>query len=151
MQINDVILTKLNRFDDGRGWLMELFRDDQIEAQFHPQMSYISSTKAGGIRGPHEHLDQADFFCFIFGSFRIHLWDNRPKSPTFGAKMMLEAGELNRFSVLIPAGVVHAYQNIGLTDGLVLNFPNRLYKGVERLEEVDEIRHEADPNSVFRV
>lgn len=130
---------------------MELFRQDDLEQQFFPQMSYISSTKAGEIRGPHEHLEQADFFCFIFGSFRIHLWDNRPNSPTFGEKMMLEAGELNQFTVLIPAGVVHAYQNIGLGDGLVLNFPNRLYKGWKRKEEVDEIRHEDDDKSVFKV
>lgn len=130
---------------------MELFRHDQLEPEFHPQMAYVSSTVPGQVRGPHEHYDQADLFCFLTGSFRIHLWDNRPDSPTYKEKMLLETGTLNPFSVLIPKGVVHCYQNTGLADGLVLNFPNRLYKGQGRKDEVDEIRHEDDQATVFKI
>jgi dTDP-4-dehydrorhamnose 3,5-epimerase len=53
--------------------------------------------------------------------------------------------------LVIPAGVVHAYQNVGTELGLVYNFPNRLYKGPGRAEPVDEIRHEADPESPYRL
>jgi len=50
-------------------------------------MSYISQTEPGIIRGPHEHKDQADLFCFIGPStFRLYLWDARKGSPTFGQK-----------------------------------------------------------------
>jgi dTDP-4-dehydrorhamnose 3,5-epimerase len=51
--------------------------------------------------------------------------------------------------VVIPAGIVHAYQNVGGEPGLVYNCPNRLYKGPGRKEPVDEIRHEADADSPF--
>ena len=52
-------------------------------------------------------------------------------------------------SVLIPQGVVHAYQNVGSVDGIVINCPNRLYMGDGHGEPVDEIRYEDDPHTVF--
>jgi len=54
-------------------------------------------------------------------------------------------------AVIIPPGVVHAYRNVGSVPGLVFNGPNKLYKGLERKELVDEIRHEDDPNTRFRL
>jgi dTDP-4-dehydrorhamnose 3,5-epimerase len=51
--------------------------------------------------------------------------------------------------VLVPAGVVHAYQNVGSDQGIVINCPNRLYAGLGKREPVDEIRHEDDPNTIF--
>ena len=32
---------------------------------------------------------------------------------------------------------------------MVVNLPNRLYAGQGKKEPVDEIRHEADPQSIF--
>ncbi|PIU52480.1 MAG: dTDP-4-dehydrorhamnose 3,5-epimerase, partial [Deltaproteobacteria bacterium CG07_land_8_20_14_0_80_60_11] len=43
------------------------------------------------------------------------------------------------------------YQNVGEIPGLVTNFANRLYRGPGRLEAVDEIRFEDDPDSPFRL
>ncbi len=98
----------------------------------------------------HEHRDQADFFCFVGPStFRITLWDNRKGSHTFGNKMVMEAGSEQPRTIIIPAGVVHAYKNIGTVPGWVINLPNRLYAGEGRKEPVDEIRHEIDPESPF--
>jgi dTDP-4-dehydrorhamnose 3,5-epimerase len=53
--------------------------------------------------------------------------------------------------IVIPPGVVHAYTNVSDVPGLVFNGPNRLYKGPGRKEPVDEVRHEDDPDSPFRV
>jgi dTDP-4-dehydrorhamnose 3,5-epimerase len=44
--------------------------------------------------------------------------------------------------VVVPPGVVHGYKNISDRDGMVLNYPDKLYKGWGKKEEVDEIRHE---------
>jgi hypothetical protein len=51
----------------------------------------------------------------------------------------------------VPAGVVHAYQNIGDAEGIVINCPNKLYRGPGRRDEVDEIRHENDSETIFRM
>lgn len=52
--------------------------------------------------------------------------------------------------VVIPPGVVHGYRNISGEDALVINLPNRLYRGEGKAEDVDEIRHEDDPDSPYR-
>ena len=151
-KIEGVVVKDLRKFVDERGWLAELFRDDETDEEFLPAMAYVSTTLAGVQRGPHEHVDQADYFCFIGPSnFKMRLWDNRADSDTFGNVMTLFAGEDAPKSVIVPKGVVHAYRNVGHTVGVVINLPNRLYAGEGRREEVDEIRHEDDPDTVFRV
>ena len=151
-EIKGVVVRKLKRFFDDRGWLTELFRHDELDREFLPAMAYISSTNPGITRGPHEHWDQADYFCFIGPSnFKLRLWDNRKESETFGAVMTMVVGEDDPAAVLIPAGVVHGYQNVGDVDGIVINCPNRLYAGAGRKEEVDEIRHESDGETIFRM
>jgi dTDP-4-dehydrorhamnose 3,5-epimerase len=149
-EIEGVVVRPLKKFTDERGWLSELFRSDELEPEFHPAMSYISVTNPGVQRGPHEHVDQADYFCFIAGgSFRVGLWDNRPESKTFGNRMIFEVGEENPATVLVPKGVVHTYKNVSSVSGVVINCPNRLFMGDGRAFEVDEIRHEDDPDTPF--
>ena len=151
-QINDVIVRDLTTFKDRRGWLCELFRHDELAREFYPAMAYISSTLPGVARGPHEHVDQADLFCFLGPSnFKLRMWDNRPDSETFRNVMTLVLGADNPKAVIIPKGVVHAYQNIGDSDGIVINCPNRLYMGEGHHAPVDEIRHEDDPETIFRM
>ena len=151
-EIRDVIVRQLRKFNDRRGWLSEVFRHDEVPSEFFPVMAYISSTNPGVTRGPHEHVDQADLFCFLGPSnFKLRMWDNRADSNTYRNVMMLVVGEDNPQAVVVPKGVVHAYQNIGAKDGIVINCPNRLYQGENRGESVDEIRHEDDPNTIFRM
>ena len=151
-EIKGVIIRKLARAEDSRGWLAELFRRDELEGEFFPTMAYISSTNPGVTRGPHEHREQADLFCFIGPSnFKLRMWDNREDSETFQCVTTIVVGQENPSAVLVPAGVVHAYQNIGETDGIVINCPNRLYRGPGRREEVDEIRHENDRETIFQM
>ena len=150
--IKDVVVRDLHKVRDQRGWLSELFRQDDIESGFFPIMAYISSTLPGVTRGPHEHQDQTDLFCFIGPSdFKLRMWDNRTDSSTYRNMMTLIVGEDDPKAVLIPKGVVHAYQNVGTLDGIVINCPNRLYQGPHRQDPIDEIRHEDDPNTIFRM
>jgi dTDP-4-dehydrorhamnose 3,5-epimerase len=150
--IRDVVVRDLRRFHDRRGWLAELFRHDELQEEFYPAMSYISSTLPGVTRGPHEHADQADLFYFIGPSnFRVRLWDNRADSETYRHMMTLTAGEESPQMVLVPRGIVHAYRNIGPVPGIVINCPNRLYMGEGKRAAVDEIRHESDPDTIFRM
>jgi dTDP-4-dehydrorhamnose 3,5-epimerase len=151
-EIEGVTIYPLTKYFDDRGWLAELFRHDQIDAEFYPAMSYISFTNPGVQRGPHEHVDQADLFCFIGPStFNLRLWDNREHSSTFRRMMSLDVGENDPFAVIIPKGVIHGYKNIGTVDGMVINCPNRLYMGNSKKDPIDEIRHEDDPETIFRM
>lgn len=150
--IDGVIWKPLKRYNDSRGWLCELFRHDDIPQEFYPVMAYISQTEAGVARGPHEHVDQADYFCFLGPSnFKVFLWDNRKTSKTYWHKEVRVVGADEPAALIVPPGVVHAYQNVGNRAGLVLNCPNRLYKGWSRAEPVDEIRHEEQADSPYRL
>ncbi len=149
-KIQGVVVRDLRKFVDERGWLAELFRHDELDAEFHPRMNYVSASMPGVQRGPHEHVDQADLFCFIGPSnFKMRMWDNRPDSETYRHVMTLFVGEDSAKSVIVPKGVAHAYRNIGHVPGIVINCPNRLFMGEGRREEVDEIRHEDDPATIF--
>lgn len=151
-EIRDVVVRELRKAEDERGWLAELFREDELSEEFHPVMAYISSSKPGVTRGPHEHTGQADLFCFIGPSnFKVRMWDNRPGSETFKYVMTLSAGEDNPRAVLVPKGVVHAYRNVGDVDGVVINCPNRLYMGPGKREDIDEIRHEDNADTIYRI
>jgi dTDP-4-dehydrorhamnose 3,5-epimerase len=150
--IDGVIIKELSAFNDKRGWLIELFRHDEIPEKYHPVMAYVSMTKAGVARGPHEHKDQTDCFCFIGPStFRLYLWDERNNSPTYGQSFKADLGENSKAMVIVPPGVIHAYKNIGNGEGIVYNAPNRLYAGEGKKEPVDEIRHEDDPDSKYKL
>ena len=141
--IEGVVIEKLNRFTDERGYLVETFRIDKLPDKLRPEMSYISFTKPGVVRGPHEHREQTDIFCFMSpGNFKIKLWDNRKESPTYKKCMEMVGGQEKLIIVVVPPGVVHGYKNISKEYGMVLNYPDKLYRGWDKKKEVDEIRHE---------
>lgn len=143
-KIGGVIIKKLIKFTDERGFLVETFRVDNLPDNLQPVMSYVSYTKPGMTRGPHEHLKQTDIFCFIGpGNFRIKLWDNRKGNKTFRCFRKVIGGEDNPIRIIVPPGVVHGYKNISEeVAGMVINYPDKLYRGWDRKEKVDEIRHE---------
>jgi len=154
--IKGVFWAKAERHTDVRGWLAETFRADWLMAlglsEAQPVMAYVSVTRPGVARGPHEHRFQTDYFGFLGPSdFKLFLWDNRPAATSYGKRLTKVLGESNPGLVIVPPGVVHAYKNIGTVDGLVLNYPNRLYAGQDRKEPVDEIRHEDNPDSPFQL
>ena len=148
--IEGVVIVPFRKFVDERGWLAEIFRHDELPAWFRPEMAYVSVTNPGVLRGPHEHVDQADLFCYLGpGDLKLTLWDNRPESPTYCNRIEVAMGGNNPGSVLIPKGVVHCYRCISPEAGVVINCPDRLFMGQGKAEPIDEIRHEDDPENAF--
>lgn len=148
--IEGIVVKQIGKFEDARGWLAEFWRTDEIN--YRPLMGYLSATKPGVARGPHEHREQSD--CFIFlgpGSFELHLWDNRPGSKTIGQYEKMEVGEKNPVFVLVPPGVVHGYKNISDQDAWCINLPDKLYKGEGKKEGVDEVRWEGKADSPYKI
>lgn len=148
--IEGVIIKELKKYNDDRGWLTEIYRRDEVDLS--PAMSYVSLTMPGVARGPHEHVYQSDFFIFIGpGTFRLYLWDRRENSKTKGEHLEIEVGENHPCSVLVPPGVVHGYKCISEVAALSINLPDKLYKGVLKVDEIDEIRWEQDLNSPYQI
>ena len=59
--------------------------------------------------------------------------------------------QINLEEFVVPPGIIHAYKNVSTQVGVVFNGPNRLYAGHGRAEPVDEIRHEDDAGSPYRL
>lgn len=148
--IEGLIVRPVSRFSDHRGWLIELFRHDELDSEHWPAMAYASETIPGAARGPHVHSRQSDYFAFLGpGEFRFYAWDARPESPSYACRVTVEAGQSNPCILIVPPGVVHAYRNVSAVPGLVFNAPNQLYGGPGRQEPVDEVRLEELPNSPY--
>lgn len=147
--IEGVVIKKIETFHDDRGWLTEVFRDDEFD--YKPTMTYVSETKPGITRGPHEHKEQSDFFAFLSGKFILYLWENRKGAKNYRKLEKIEVGGDNPCSVIVPPGVVHAYKCVSDQPGWIINMPNKLYKGKGKKEEIDEIRWEAIEDSPFVV
>ncbi|MCD4694302.1 dTDP-4-dehydrorhamnose 3,5-epimerase family protein [bacterium] len=148
--IEGVKVKDLKKFNDDRGWLTEIYRQDELD--YTSVMSYISITKPGIVRGPHEHVYQSDCFVFVGpGDFELHLWDRREDSPTYKEYLKIKVGESSPKLVIVPPGVVHGYKCVSKIDALSINFPDKLYKGVDKKEEIDEIRWETDSESPYKI
>ena len=141
-----VIFTDLVKREDDRGWLFELYREDELHFNECPVMGYASWTKEGVTRGPHEHREQTDLFCFVGpGDFKLHLWEKSPSDGDWKPDPKKEeyiVGESNPVAVLVPPGISHAYRNISDHTGMVFNAPNQLFAGPGKRYPIDEIRHE---------
>ena len=148
--INGVIIKELKKYEDERGYLMEVYRRDEVDSGV--AMAYLSLTLPGVTRGPHEHVYQTDYFIFPgSGDFKLDLWDRREGSSTKGEKLELIVGESYPCTVIVPPGVVHGYKCVSAGPATSINFPDKLYKGVGKQEEIDEIRWENDEHSPYKI
>lgn len=148
----DVRIEALPVFPDARGSLHELYRADEIPIEFKPVMACSSWSFPGVTRGPHQHVAQDDYFTFAGPSdFRVYLWDDRPNSAKAARGWFINTGACAPSHIYVPRGVVHAYRNIGNAPGLVVTVTSLLFKGENRRDPVDEIRHELNPNSPYKV
>ncbi|KAB2921683.1 MAG: dTDP-4-dehydrorhamnose 3,5-epimerase [Bacteroidetes bacterium] len=150
--LEGVIVKELPAFSDHRGGLVETFRIDDLPEFVRPVMSYVSFTRPGRYRGPHEHHVRYEVFAFPGpGDALVTLWDNREWSPTRNGKMVIAAGASKPRLVVIPPGIVHVVENDSAEDLLLVNYPTTLYKGWGRDKEfTDEVRYEHDESPFWK-
>ena len=147
-----VRLEELPIYGDSRGTLHELFREDEIPAGFEPVMACSSWSGPGIGRGPHQHVGQDDYFTFAGPSdFTVFLWDDRLGAGGSARGWRIATGAQAPSRLYVPRGVVHAYRNDGSTHGLVVTVTNLLFRGKGKQGPVDEIRHELNPQSPYKI
>ena len=102
----------LRRFEDERGWFMELMRSSGLTKPV--RQSNLSFSRAGVIRGLHYHeRGQSDLFACVQGMVRVVVLD-RSSGETFTA----DIGDDNPAAVFIPGHHAHGYE--ALTDCLFM-------------------------------
>ncbi len=105
-------LLPLRRFDDNRGWFMELRRESLLPKR--TVQTNVSFSRCGVIRGLHYHeRGQDDLFVCLEGTARVVVLD-LSTGETFAA----DIGDHNPVAVYIPGHHAHGYE--ALTDCLFL-------------------------------
>ncbi len=113
---------------DERGTLSEVY-DLRWEFTDDPLVYvYLVTLRPGQVRGWVVHLVQNDRLFVFDGVIRVALYDAREDSKTYGRVNVFHLGRHDRGLVSIPAGVYHALQNVGDTDGGFVNMPSEPYR-----------------------
>jgi len=115
-EISDVVIIKPKLFGDSRGYFMETFRADKLEAFLGYKIDFCqdneSKSRKGVLRGLHYQLPpftQSKLVRVIKGSVIDVAVDIREDSPTFGKHIAIELSEENRKQLFIPRGFAHGF------------------------------------------
>ena len=118
----------LRRFEDARGWLMELRRESALPKQ--TRQTNLSFSRRGVIRGLHYHeRGQDDLFACIQGTARVVVLDRAS-----GEAYTEVIGDENPVALYIPGRHAHGFE--ALTDLLFL------YHVTEEYDPADPDEHE---------
>jgi dTDP-4-dehydrorhamnose 3,5-epimerase len=102
----------LRRFEDERGWLVEIARTSRLAKPL--RQTNLSFSRAGTIRGLHYHeRGQSDLFVCLQGRARVVALD-RESGETFSE----DIGDDNFAAVYVPGHLAHGFE--ALTDVLML-------------------------------
>jgi dTDP-4-dehydrorhamnose 3,5-epimerase len=105
--IDEIRQIPLRRFDDARGWFMEVRRESSLPRP--SRQTNVSFSRRGVIRGLHYHERQDDLFACLQGTARVVVLD-RESGETFA----LDIGDDNPVALYIPGRLAHGFE--ALTD-----------------------------------
>ena len=141
--IDGVVIKDLKVIPDERGWLMEIFHNDDPFFQKFGQL-YMTVAYPGVVKGWHYHKQQTDHFCCVKGMLKVVLYDDREGSPTRGEVNEFFIGEKRPQLIRIPAGVLHGMKGVGVEPALLINVPDQVYDHADP----DEFRVHPHDNDV---
>ncbi len=116
--IDGVRLIPLRRYDDARGWFMEMRRESWLPRP--SRQTNISFSRRGVIRGLHYHERQDDLFACLEGTARVVVLDRDS-----GETLAVDIGDDNPVAVYIPGDKPHGFE--ALTDVLFLEHVTQEY------------------------
>jgi len=113
-EIPDVLLMEPQVFEDKRGFFMEMFREDQFEAEginTHLVQENHSGSCRGILRGLHYQIQQAQakLVRAITGEIFDVVVDLRRSSPTFGRWIGERLSSDNKLMLWVPEGFAHGF------------------------------------------
>lgn len=114
--IPDVVIIEPKVHGDARGYFVETFRADKLEAFLGFKVNFCqdneSKSSKGVLRGLHYQLPpfaQTKLVRVIQGSVLDVAVDIRKDSPTFGQHVAVELSGENKKQLLVPRGFAHAF------------------------------------------
>jgi dTDP-4-dehydrorhamnose 3,5-epimerase len=125
--IDGILRIPLRRFEDERGWFVELRRESRLPKP--TRQTNLSFSRAGTIRGLHYHeRGQDDLFACLQGMARVVVLDRES-----GEVFHEDIGDENPVAIYIPGHHAHGFE--ALTDLLFL------YHVTEEYDPADPDEH----------
>jgi dTDP-4-dehydrorhamnose 3,5-epimerase len=97
---------------------------------------HITTTFAGRVRAWGLHQYSTDRLFVVSGLVKIVLFDGRRESPTVGKLNEFVVSERNPGLLIVPPNIYHGWKNIGTTEAIIINMPERAYD-YERPDALD--------------
>ncbi len=114
--IPDVVIIEPMVHGDERGYFVETFRQDKLEAFLGFKVDFVQDNESksgrGVLRGLHYQLHpaaQTKLVRVINGSVLDVAVDIREGSPTFGKHVAVELSEENKRQLFVPRGFAHGF------------------------------------------
>ena len=114
--IPDVVIIEPTVHGDERGYFVETFRQDKLEAFLGFKVDFIQDNESksgrGVLRGLHYQLhpaSQSKLVRVIKGRVLDVAVDIRKGSPTFGKHVAVELSEQNKRQIFVPRGFAHGF------------------------------------------
>ena len=102
--IEGLLRIPLQRFEDDRGWFVELYRSSSFEKPM--RQTNVSFSRSGVIRGLHYHeRGQDDLFVCLQGTARVVVLD-RETGETFTE----DIGDENQVAIYVPGRCAHGFE-----------------------------------------
>ncbi len=88
---------------------------------------HITTTLPGRIRAWGLHQTSMDRLFVVSGLVTLAVFDGRDDSPTKGRVNAFTVSEKNPGLLLIPPNLYHGWKNIGTSEAVIINMPDRMY------------------------
>lgn len=125
--IHGVVVRFQAPVEDERGEIVEVYRPSWGVHDAPLVYVYQISILPGVVKGWVVHQHQDDRLFVQRGRLRFGLYDDRRESPTHKALNVFTVSERHRALVVIPRGVFHGIENVGVDEAIYLNMPTRAY------------------------
>jgi dTDP-4-dehydrorhamnose 3,5-epimerase len=121
--LEGVVLRPARPIPDKRGDVIEILDPRWADACGPLVYAYQVSLRPHAVKGWVRHLGQEDRIFLVRGALRWALFDSREGSPTAGELNLITVTERNPSLLVIPRGVFHAVENLGLDEAVFINLP----------------------------
>ncbi len=88
---------------------------------------HLTTTFAGRVRAWGVHTENTDRLFIAAGLVKIVVYDGRKDSPTRGRLNEFTLSDRNPGLLIVPPNLYHGWKNIGTTEALIINMPDRMY------------------------
>lgn len=125
--INGVYTKEVKNVIKNNGYLTEMYRKDWLLDNLDIEQVFQVVVKPNGISAWHTHEYTTDRLFVSFGTIKIVLYDSREDSATYKEINEFRVSHLRPTLLIVPPHVWHGVQNIGTTDGFLINMVDKSY------------------------